>query len=50
MGVEGCLSIPGLIGEVERHEAIQVKGAEPLRQAVKSQSGWLDGAHLPARN
>src|SRR5689334_23652278 len=25
MGIEGCLSIPGLLGEVERHESIQVK-------------------------
>ena len=26
MGVEGCLSIPGLVGEVERHAEVQVKG------------------------
>src|SRR5215203_142955 len=26
MGVEGCLSIPNLVGEVERHAAIQVRG------------------------
>jgi peptide deformylase len=42
MGVEGCLSIPNLVGEVERHEAIQVKGlnrrGQPMR--VKA-SGWL---------
>ena len=42
MGVEGCLSIPTLVGEVERHEAIQVKGlnrrGQPMR--VKAQ-GWL---------
>ena len=42
MGVEGCLSIPGLVGEVERHVAIQVKGlnrrGQPMR--VKAQ-GWL---------
>lgn len=42
MGVEGCLSIPGLVGEVERFEAIQVKGlnrrGQPMR--VKAQ-GWL---------
>src|SRR5919201_265368 len=25
-GVEGCLSIPGLVGEVERHAALHVKG------------------------
>jgi len=42
MGVEGCLSIPGLVGEVERYEAVQVKGlnrrGQPMR--VKAQ-GWL---------
>src|SRR5687768_15900151 len=26
LGVEGCLSIPNLVGEVERHVAVQVKG------------------------
>src|SRR5262245_57654382 len=26
LGVEGCLSIPGLVGEVERHASLQVKG------------------------
>jgi peptide deformylase len=42
LGVEGCLSIPGIIGEVDRHEVIQVKGlnrhGKPLR--LKAQ-GWL---------
>jgi peptide deformylase len=42
MGVEGCLSIPGLVGEVERHAAIQVKGlnrhGKPMR--IKAE-GWL---------
>lgn len=42
LGVEGCLSVPNLVGEVERHEAIQVKGlnrrGQPMR--VKA-SGWL---------
>lgn len=42
MGVEGCLSIPNLVGEVERHDAIQIKGlnrhGQPMR--VKAQ-GWL---------
>ena len=42
MGVEGCLSVPNLVGEVERHAAIQVKGlnrrGQPMR--VKAQ-GWL---------
>jgi len=42
MGVEGCLSIPGLVGEVERHAQVQVKGlnrhGKPMK--VKAQ-GWL---------
>ncbi|MCZ2127791.1 MAG: peptide deformylase [Anaerolineales bacterium] len=41
LGVEGCLSIPGILGEVERHEAIQVKGlnrhGKPVKFKVK---GW----------
>lgn len=42
MGVEGCLSIPNLVGEVERHETIQIKAlnrrGQPMRLKV---SGWL---------
>lgn len=42
MGVEGCLSIPGLIGEVERHAEVQVKGlnrhGKPMKVKAK---GWL---------
>lgn len=41
-GTEGCLSIPGILGEVERAEKIIVKGqnrhGQPLR--IKA-SGWL---------
>jgi peptide deformylase len=41
-GAEGCLSIPGYLGEVDRHAAITVKGlnrqGEPFR--VKA-TGWL---------
>src|SRR5688572_12183508 len=41
-GVEGCLSIPGFYGLVDRHENITVKGydrqGKPLRLKVK---GWL---------
>jgi peptide deformylase len=41
-GIEGCLSIPGLIGEVERHEAIQVKALNRHGQPVKLKvDGWL---------
>ena len=42
MGVEGCLSIPGLVGEVERHMEVQVKGlnrhGKPMKVKAK---GWL---------
>jgi peptide deformylase len=42
MGVEGCLSIPGVVGEVERHTEVQVKGlnrhGKPLKIKAK---GWL---------
>ena len=42
MGVEGCLSVPNLVGEVERHEAVRIKGlnrhGQPMR--IKAQ-GWL---------
>jgi peptide deformylase len=42
MGVEGCLSIPGLIGEVERHEALQVKALNRHGKPVKLKvDGWL---------
>ena len=27
-GVEGCLSLPGLLGDVDRHESIQVTGQD----------------------
>lgn len=42
MGVEGCLSIPGLVGEVERHAEIQVKGLNRHGKPVKVKArGWL---------
>lgn len=41
-GVEGCLSVPGVVGEVDRHEAITVKAqnrrGQPLTLKPK---GWL---------
>ena len=41
-GIEGCLSIPDLVGEVERHQSITVKGfnryGKPTRIKVE---GWL---------
>jgi peptide deformylase len=42
MGIEGCLSIPGLLGEVERHEALQVKALNRHGKPVKLKvEGWL---------
>jgi peptide deformylase len=42
LGIEGCLSIPGLQGEVERALAVTVKGlnrrGQPMRIKAK---GWL---------
>jgi peptide deformylase len=42
MGVEGCLSIPGLVGEVERHAEVHVKAlnrhGKPMKVKAK---GWL---------
>lgn len=42
IGVEGCLSIPGLVGEVERHASIQVKGLNRHGKPTKIKAeGWL---------
>jgi len=42
MGIEGCLSIPGLLGEVERHEALHVKALNRHGKPVKLKvDGWL---------
>src|SRR6266508_6971569 len=42
MGVEGCLSIPNLVGEVERHAMIQVKGLNRHGKPTKVKAeGWL---------
>ena len=42
MGVEGCLSVPGLVGEVERADKVTVKGVTRYgqRRKIKAQ-GWL---------
>ena len=34
-GVEGCLSVPGMAGEVSRHRAVTVKGLNPHGRAVR---------------
>jgi peptide deformylase len=42
LGVEGCLSIPGLVGEVERYAGIQVNGLNRRGQPIKIKAeGWL---------
>ena len=42
MGIEGCLSIPGLQGEVDRHESIQVKALNRHGSPVKLKvDGWM---------
>lgn len=41
-GIEGCLSVPGVIGEVERSEVVTVRGQTPLGKKVKIRvQGWL---------
>ena len=42
VGTEGCLSIPGYWGDVERHESLVVKGQNRHGQAVTIKAkGWL---------
>lgn len=42
LGIEGCLSIPNLVGEVERFSAVIVKGFNKQGKPVKiKSSGWL---------
>jgi peptide deformylase len=42
MGIEGCLSIPGLIGEVERYEALTIKALNRHGKPIKFKvDGWL---------
>ena len=42
LGVEGCLSIPGVVGEVERFSMVQVKGLNRRGQPLKIKAeGWL---------
>ena len=41
-GTEGCLSVPGLIGDVERHQKIVLRGMNRLGKPVKLKAeGWL---------
>src|SRR5574340_53680 len=42
LGIEGCLSVPGLIGEVERNLEIVVRGQNRHGKPVKIKAnGWL---------
>jgi peptide deformylase len=42
LGIEGCLSIPGLVGEVERSVEVVVRGQNRRGQPVKIKAdGWL---------
>lgn len=40
-GIEGCLSIPGYLGEVERHESIRVRAQDRFGKKIKLRlGGW----------
>lgn len=42
VGVEGCLSVPGLVGDVNRHYAVVVKGLNRHGKPVRiNAEGWL---------
>ena len=42
IGVEGCLSVPGLMGEVERFVSVTIKGQTKKGEAFKMDAqGWL---------
>ncbi len=41
-GIEGCLSVPGLVGEVDRSRVVTVKGQDQQGKTVKIRAeGWL---------
>jgi methionyl-tRNA formyltransferase len=44
VGIEGCLSVPGWVGEVERSKSVRVTGLNREGRQV-----WLDGSGLLAR-
>lgn len=42
VGTEGCLSVPNLVGDVERYESITVKGLNRRGKPMKIKAkGWL---------
>ena len=41
-GIEGCLSVPGFVGEVERAQVVTVRGQDQHGKKVKIRAqGWL---------
>jgi peptide deformylase len=41
-GIEGCLSIPGYVGEVTRHESVTIKGQDPEGRKIRiNANGFL---------
>jgi peptide deformylase len=40
-GIEGCLSVPGWVGEVERHSAVTVKGLDLRGKRVRIKAEGL---------
>lgn len=41
-GTEGCLSVPGWVGDVERHEAVAVRGLNRNGEKITIEAeGWL---------
>ncbi len=41
-GVEGCLSIPGIMGTVDRHERVTIKGQDRHGKNIRIKAeGWL---------
>jgi peptide deformylase len=40
-GIEGCLSVPGWVGEVSRHRAVTVKGLDPRGRSLRIKAEGL---------
>ena len=40
-GIEGCLSVPGLVGEVERHSSVTVKGLDLSGRRIRLKAEGL---------
>ncbi len=41
-GIEGCLSVPGVVGEVDRARVVTVQGQDPDGKRIKIRAqGWL---------